>query len=123
MPTGVYERPPKGEPKKRDYKAEWARRKAGKPKRGQHWAKGTKWTAARKKKFQATMKRKRVAREAHKADLALNRLGKQQLLNGGPRPVGRPKGSGRAPTVTVLQDDGTLATYALTTVQAYVRQP
>src|SRR5262245_223862 len=85
---------------------------------------GSRWSKAQRARYAATTKRNRLEREAAKAEQALRRMGKQQLLNGNmPKRMGRPPKDSRLESVTVLQDDGTLQTYVLTTVRAYVRQP
>jgi hypothetical protein len=112
----------KAENAKRDYKAEHARRKA----RASRKRPG--WTPERLAKFQATMARKHIVKrgknQARDERVAERRAAKLALLNGRPvRQVGRPRKDQRPSSVTVLEADGTLATYVLTTVQAYVSQP
>lgn len=83
------------------------------------------WTPERRKKFQSTMRHKAKLKAAGLKAPKVKKV-RASAANGvlGAKPVGRPpKSTKQAQSVTVLQSDGTLATFVLTTVRAYVKQP
>jgi hypothetical protein len=121
----------KGEapPARRAPKKKAARVNKSGDRRGMHTKnRGRKWKPGQAEKFRATMAARRAAMAA--GGSPPRAASKRQLLTNGPvhlNKAGNMRGMGRKggrPTqVVVLEADGTLATYVLTTVQAYVRQP
>jgi hypothetical protein len=133
--------------RKRDYKAEHARRKARaaaqvevKAKAKAKGRSARRWTLQRRAKFLATMKMKKAGKKLRGAptgkrysDLnaderrAYNRAAyarqKAAKKNGSGDPVMQAKGNRLPPTIQVVEPDGNLRVYVLATVRAYVRQP
>jgi hypothetical protein len=147
MPSGVYQRTPEQKEARAKkfaatmrerYGEDWAKKKAEKAAKAAKANKKKK--AAGKRDYRAERVRRKQLAAGKGAprhpgrrrqtvpdgmtayEAKLTRRAKKQMLLQGPLP--KQHGNAKfAPQVVVLEADGTLATYVLTTVRAYVRQP